>query len=186
MKSALLVIDIQNSFKARPFWSEEGYAHWCRAQQALIDGCQRAAVPVVQIFHHSFDGGPFDPSSGLVTTLPEIRITPDRIIHKERHSALAGTPLLSWLLGEQINRLIISGMRTEQCCETTARHGSDLGLQIDFISEATHTFAMTHVSSGVNYSPAEIKARTELVLAGRFARILSVQQVLASLAEEEK
>jgi len=186
MKSALLVIDIQNSFKARPFWSEQGYAHWCHAQQSLIDGCQRAAVPVVQVFHHSVDGGPFDPARGLVTTLPEIAIVPDRVIHKERHSALAGTPLLSWLQARQINRLIISGMRTEQCCETTARHGSDLGLQIDFISEATHTFAMTHASSGVNYSPAEIKARTELVLAGRFARILSVQQALASLAEEEK
>ncbi|XLM22660.1 isochorismatase family protein, partial [Chromobacterium piscinae] len=31
----------------------------------------------------------------------------------------------------------ISGIRTEQCCETTARVASDLGYEVDFVSEAT-------------------------------------------------
>ena len=106
MKSALLVIDIQNSFKARPFWSEEGYATWCQAQQQLIDGCHGAGVPLIQIFHQSPDGGPFDPANGLVTTLPDIRLEPDLVIHKQKHSALAGTPLLAWLVGHGINQCL--------------------------------------------------------------------------------
>lgn len=186
MKSALLVIDTQNSFKARPFWSEEGYATWCQAQQQLIDGCHGAGVPLIQIFHQSPDGGPFDPANGLVTTLPDIRLEPDLVIHKQKHSALAGTPLLAWLVGHGINHLLISGLRTEQCCETTARHGSDLGFRIDFVSEATHTFAMQHEPSGVCYSAAEIKRRTELVLAHRFARITSVADSLAYLHQQEQ
>jgi len=40
---------------------------------------------------------------------------------------------------------------------------------------------MTHAGSGVTYSAQEIKARTELVLADRFARIMTVDAVLASL-----
>ena len=183
MNSALLVIDIQKSFKARPFWSELDVANWQQAQQQLIDGCVARGIPVVQVFHQTTDDGPFDPSQGLVTTLDEIDISPDLVIHKHRHSALAGTPLLDWLIGQNIQQLLISGLRTEQCCETTARHGSDLGFSIDFFSDATLTFAMTHPHSRISYTAAQIKERTELVLAGRFARIRSVPEFLADKTE---
>ncbi|MNR40188.1 hypothetical protein D3C85_1584520 [compost metagenome] len=53
------------------------------------------------------------------------------------------------------------------------------------MSEATLTFAMTHPVSGRVYSPEDIIARTELVLAGRFAEIHSVDSVLARLDAEE-
>ncbi|WP_367399058.1 hypothetical protein [Halomonas sp. 707D7] len=67
-------------------------------------------------------------------------------------------------------------MRTEQCCETTARVGSDLGYQIDFASDATLTFPMTR--HGVTWSAEQIKARTELVLEGRFARIIDTDTLI--------
>ena len=108
MKCALLVIDIQKSFKARPFWSELDIASWQQAQQQLIDGCVARGIPVVQVFHQTTDDGPFDPRQGLVTTLDEIDISPDLVIHKHRHSALAGTPLLDWLIGQNIQQLLIS------------------------------------------------------------------------------
>ncbi len=183
MNSALLVIDIQKSFKARPFWSEQHVASWQQAQQQLIDGCVARGIPVVQVFHQTTDGGPFDPNQGLVTTLDEIDISPDLVIHKHKHSALAGTPLLDLLIGQNIQQLLISGLRTEQCCETTARHGSDLGFSIDFFSDATLTFAMTHPHSGTSYTAEQIKERTELVLAERFARIRSVSEFLADKPE---
>lgn len=186
MNSALLVIDIQKSFLARPFWSDENFPAWCQAQQQLIDGCVARQIPVVQVFHQSEEGGPFDPRQGLVTTLDEITLQPDRLIYKHKHSALAGTSLQDWLIGQNIGRLAISGLRTEQCCETTARHASDLGFVVDFISEATLTFAMTHPHSGEVYSCSEIRARTELVLAGRFATIHTVASWLASQEPRER
>jgi len=94
---------------------------------------------------------------------------------------LAGTSLGGWLTGHGIRRLIVTGIRSEQCCETTARHASDSGFAVDYVTEATLTFPMTHPTSGRTYSAAEIKEKTELVLAGRFARILSVEQLLAEL-----
>jgi len=75
----------------------------------------------------------------------------------------------------------VSGVRTEQCCETTTRHASDRGWAVDFVTKATLTFAMTG-ADGRRHSPADIKARTELVLAGRFARIATVEEALAGPA----
>ena len=105
-------------------------------------------------------------------------IRPDAVFHKRRHSALIGSLLDVWLTQHGIRRLIVSGIRTEQCCETTTRHASDLGWEVDYVTEATLTFAMSG-ADGRRYTPAEIKARTELVLAGRFARLTTVEEALS-------
>jgi nicotinamidase-related amidase len=96
---------------------------------------------------------------------------------KQRHSALAGTGLGIWLRQQGIQRVIVSGIRTEQCCETTTRNSSDEGWLVDYVTEATLTFAMTH-ASGVTLSPAELKLRTETVLQDRFAQVCTVEQAL--------
>ncbi len=98
---------------------------------------------------------------------------------KRRHSALVGSGLDVWLIANGITRLIVSGIRSEQCCETTTRHASDLGYAVDYVAEATLTFAMTD-AAGRTWSPAEIRSRSELVLAGRFARIATVGDALAA------
>ena len=49
-----------------------------------------------------------------------------------------------------------------------------------YVTEATLTFPMTH-SSGRVYSPAEIRERTEVVLAGNFARVATVAEALAAI-----
>lgn len=185
MKTALLVIDTQKSFKARPFWSEANFPAWCQAQQRLIEGCVARHIPIIQVLHQTTDGGPFDPRLGLVATLDELRIEPDLLVRKHRHSALVGTALLDWLIGQNIQRLLISGIRTEQCCETTARHASDLGFRVDFFSDATLTFDMVDPHSGNTVAAADIQARTELVLAGRFARICQVDSWLANEEHQE-
>jgi nicotinamidase-related amidase len=86
-----------------------------------------------------------------------------------------------WLRRRGVQRLIISGIRTEQCCETTTRVGSDLGYAMDFVSEATLTFPMTHAGTGQTFSAQDIVTRTELVLERRFARIATVDTCLSSL-----
>jgi nicotinamidase-related amidase len=149
-------------------------------EQALIDGTKAAGIPIVQIFHVE-ELGPFSEASGLVVTLAPIAIIPDAVFRKRRHSALVGSGLDVWLTRNGIRRLIISGIRTEQCCETTTRHASDLGYAVDFVAEATLTFPMTD-AIGREWSAAEIRARTELVLASRFARIATVEEALAGCA----
>ena len=150
------------------------------ALQALIDGAVARGIPVVQILHVE-ETGVFSLASGYVTTMSPIAITPDVVFHKRSHSALVGSGLDVWLTQRGIRRVIVSGIRTEQCCETTARHASDIGYEVDYVTEATLTFEMTDRHGRV-WSPEEITERTELALDGRFARIVTVDEALAGQA----
>jgi nicotinamidase-related amidase len=178
--TALIVIDAQESFRHAPYWDPAGLPDYLAQQQALIDGARAAGLPIVQVFHLDEDE-PFTLASGLVRTLAELSITPDVTFHKGVHSALVDTSLETWLRERGITKVIISGIRTEQCCETTTRHASDLGFTVDYVTEATLTFPMTH-ADGTRFSADDIKKRTELVLAGRFARIATVADALEQAA----
>lgn len=175
-KTALLVIDVQESFRQRDYFKPEFLFPYIERQQALIDGAKAAGIPVIQVFHMD-ESGPFSLASGHVRTLEPLAVVPDTVVHKRRHSALIGSGLDIWLVKNGINRLIVSGIRTEQCCETTTRHASDLGYEVDFVSEATLTFPMSDASGRI-WGVDDITSRTELVLAGRFARIATVEQAL--------
>lgn len=177
--TVLLVIDAQESFRHRPYFREEGVAIYVERQQALIDGAKAAGIPVVQIFHVE-ETGAFSEASGLLRPFAPLRVEADAVFRKRRHSALVGSGLDVWLTENGVRRIIVSGIRTEQCCETTTRHASDLGYQVDYVGEATLTFPMTD-ASGREWSAAEIRARTELVLSGRFARIATVADALAGV-----
>lgn len=181
-QTALLVIDAQESFQHRPYWSDSDEPLFLNRLQALIDGARARDIPVVQIFHVE-EHGAFSIASGHVKTIDGISITPDTVFQKRSHSALVGTGLDVWLVQHGIRRLIISGIRTEQCCETTTRHASDMGYEVHYVTEATLTFPMTD-RWGRHWNPEEIKARTELVLDGRFARIVSVEEALAGYIAE--
>jgi nicotinamidase-related amidase len=181
-RTALLVIDAQQSFEHRPYWNSSEAPVFFDRLQWLVDGAKMRQVPVAQIFHVE-ESGAFSLESGYVKTLASLSISPDVVFHKQRHSALIGSGLSVWLTERGIQHLIISGIRTEQCCETTTRHASDCGYSVDFVSEATLTFAMTD-RHGRHWTPAEIKARTELVLDGRFARVLSASEALAAFDKQ--
>jgi nicotinamidase-related amidase len=185
MKSCLVLIDVQESFRQRPYFSESELPAYLAAQNALIAGCQQQDVPIVRVFH--VDGpktaqNPFALESGLVRPLEGLApVEPAATFHKSRHSALVGTGLDVWLTQNGIRKLIISGIRTEQCCETTARHASDLGYQVDYVTQATLTFDMKH-EDGTPLRVADIKARTAAVLKDRFATICSVPQAVERMA----
>lgn len=179
--TALLVVDVQESLRHRPYWSDSDMPAFVSNLQSLIDGCAARKIPIVQILHVE-ERGAFALSTGFVKTLDPVKVDPHVLFHKRYHSALAGTPLAGWLTARGIHRLIVSGVRTEECCETTTRHASDCGFQVDFVMDATMTFPVTLPRTGRIFSSAEIKERTELVLtSGEFARILSVDEALASL-----
>src|SRR5689334_10935054 len=167
--TALLVVDAQESFRQRPYWSERDGNAFTARLQSLIDGAQARGIPVLQIFHVE-ENGPFSLESGFVRTMTPLTIAPDAIFHKRSHSALVGGGLDVWLTQHGIRRVIVSGIRTEQCCETTTRHASDLGYRVDYVTDATLTFPMTDRHRR-EWTPEQIKSRTELVLDERFARI---------------
>jgi nicotinamidase-related amidase len=181
LKTALIVIDVQQSFTQMPYWPLGRVDVFEAALLRLQAGCRAAGVPVVHVFHVD-DDPPFREASGLVRPLPWLQGEPDARFIKHTHNAFTDTGLDLWLRRHGVGRIIICGIRTEQCCETTARIGSDIGYSVDFVSEATLTFPMTHAPSGRTFSAEEITVRTELVLQGRFARVVDVEGCLKSLS----
>jgi nicotinamidase-related amidase len=180
MKTALLFIDVQKSFQQRPYWNETDLPAFLARSNALLAGAQARGVPIVRVFHTDAEppGNPFHPASGLICPLEGVQPYDAAVtIHKHRHSALAGTELPIWLRQQGITRLIVAGIRTEQCCETTTRHASDEGFEVDYVTEATLTWDM-HTPSGAVLSAAQIRERTETVLAGRFATLCTVEEAL--------
>ena len=179
--TALVIIDVQQSFLHRPYWSAAALPAFQAALLKLEAGCRAAGLPVIHIFHVE-DEGVFSQSSGFVKAMDWLAGSPDVRFDKHTHNAFTDTGLDLWLRRRGISTLVIAGIRTEQCCETTTRVASDLGYAVDFVTEATLTFPMTHAGSGRTYTADEIKAHTELALAGRFARIVDVDAFLSGLA----
>jgi nicotinamidase-related amidase len=176
--TALLVIDVQESFRHRPYFCSDDLPAYFGAQNLLVEAFAGLGLPIVRVLHVEPEG-PFSLSSGLVEPMAELAaFEPALRFEKGAHSAFCGSPLSRWLTGRGITRVAVSGIRTEQCCETTTRDGSDRGFQVDFVSQATLTFPMRH-PAGREYSPAEIRERTELVLAGRFATVVGADQAIA-------
>ncbi len=178
MNAALLVIDVQKSFQHRPYWRDEDVPAFRQRLLELIAGCRARRVPVVHVLHQEVgSGGPFDPACGHVEVMDWLPSEPEAVFRKGVYSALLDSGLREWLESRRITQIIVSGIRTEQCCETTTRHASDLGYEVVYVTEATLTFPMTHASGRV-YTAAEIRERTEVVLAGNFARIATVAGAL--------
>ena len=180
MQEALLVIDVQESFRQRPYFRDAELPAFLANVQSLIDGARQRGIAVVQVLHREPGedrANPFTAASGFVRAMPELDCRPEAVFHKQVHSALFGRDahggtLEAWLRARGIGALLVSGIRTEQCCETTARHASDVGFDVRYVTDATLTFPM-RTRAGREVSAAEIRERTELVLDGRFARIVA-------------
>lgn len=169
--SALLIIDVQESFKHRPYWSEQDFPVFQVKLLQLIEVARKQGWQVVYILHEEQTGA-FSQASGFVHLMdflqPEAH---EPIFTKHVHNSLTESGLQAWLQERGVRKLKISGIRTEQCCETTTRVASDLGYQVDFVLDATLTFAMQHPFNQNIVNPEQIKAHTAMVLKDRFAQI---------------
>jgi nicotinamidase-related amidase len=183
--TALLVIDAQASFTRRPYYRQDGVAPWLEAQNRLIEAAQRADWALVRVFHVSPGAGPEDPfslASGQVRPWPGLHPFHEALtVHKTRHSAAVGTDLAVWLTAQGMRRVVISGIRTEQCCETTARHLSDLGWTVDFALDATLTWDIPPAPAAghAGIAAAALRERTAAALDGRFARVRTVADLVS-------
>jgi len=144
-QAALLVIDMQNFFQriVRPI---------LKNVMRVIQICRQKDVPIVFTQHgHTepqADGGVLAQWWGEVilhgTTdwefLPEIKVeSKDKILPKKRYSAFYETALESFLRPKGIRDLVISGVMTNLCCETTARDAFMRDYRVFFLIDGTAT-----------------------------------------------
>lgn len=178
-KNALVVIDVQNGFDD-PRNGPRNNPN-CEANViSLLEHWRSTGQPVVLVRHDSKkQGSPLAPGQSGNDLKPGIDGPHDLFVTKTVNSAFYGTPDLdAWLKKEDINAITVCGIMTNFCCETTARMGGNLGYDVTFVLDATHTFDKKDVEG--NVIPAEEVARmTAANLHGEFATVRSTADVLA-------
>ncbi|WP_405540271.1 cysteine hydrolase [Streptomyces sp. NBC_00075] len=195
MTRALIVIDVQESFRAGPLWETISDPKIADKVNRLVRHARRAGDLVVWVLHSEpGSGGAFDPALGHVRLLEELERpeSGEPLVQKTSHNSFTTTNLQQLLTEHGVRELAVCGIRTEQCVETTARVASDLGYQVTFVVDATATNPIPHRDAPADQSVAELLAdprtlptdeiirRTEYALAGRFATIATVDEVEAA------
>jgi nicotinamidase-related amidase len=183
-RSALLVIDIQDSFKVGPRWELRDNPAFQANVERLIAAYRKAGLPVLFFLHSDPDPG-FETSSPHYRLMEWVRPAPgEPLLHKTTRNCFTSTDLDKRLRELGVGRLAISGISTEQCCETTTRVAADLGFQVDFVMDATMTFPIPLVpgSREGELSCAAVRERTAFALRRRFARITGAAELVAELA----
>jgi nicotinamidase-related amidase len=193
MTRALVVIDVQESFRQRPLWQAISDPDIAAVVARLVDHVRAAGDLVVWVLHSEPGSGTaFDPATGHVRLIPPLAPADgEPVLTKTSHNAFTTTNLQQLLTTRGIRELLIAGIRTEQCCETTARLASDLGYQVTFVTDATATNPIAHPDAPAELSvpqllsdprtlPAQaVIERTVYALAGRFATIRTVAELTA-------
>jgi nicotinamidase-related amidase len=194
MSRALVVIDVQKSFQQRPNWAAVSDPAIVKQVDRLVSAAREAGDLVIWILHSEPEtGNVFDPALGHVQLMDGLApLDGEPIITKTSINAFTTTNLQQTLTSRGIRELVICGIQTEQCCETTTRLASDLGYDVTFVTDATATFPIAHRDAPANrtleelladpstLSTDEIIRRTEYAIAGRFATIRSVDELVNS------
>lgn len=180
MNRALIVVDVQESFRARPaMWERTVNPGIAGSVNRLVRLARAAGDLVVWVLHTEPGSGTvFDPDGGHVRLLDELEQPrgDEPVLRKTSHNAFTTTNLQQLLTAAGVGELWVCGIRTEQCVETTTRVGSDLGYRMVFVSDATTTEPIGALSA------EQIVERTEAVLRDRFARIATVAELVAEAA----
>ncbi|WP_327291226.1 cysteine hydrolase family protein [Streptomyces sp. NBC_01198] len=192
--TALIVIDVQESFRQRESWQAASDPDVAGKVAVLVDHARLHGRLVVWVLHtEPGTGGAFDPALGHVRLMEGLApAAGEPVLHKTAHNAFTTTNLQQILTERGIRNLITCGIRTEQCVETTTRLAADLGYDVTFVSDATATEPIAHrdapagrplaevLADPRTLLPAEIIARTEYALAGRFANVTTVKELTGS------
>ena len=176
-KRALLVIDVQRGFddpELGPRDNPDAEANIAR----LIAAWRRRGDPIVFV-QHDWQGGPLERGTPGFELKDVVTGDPDLRVVKTVHSSFHGdVDLDTWLRERGTGAIAVCGIQTNFCCETTARIGSDLGYDVWFVLDATHTFDID-VADGEVVPAAAIARMTAINLQDEFAEVVTTTAACA-------
>lgn len=177
--AALIVIDMQKGF-TDPGWGPRNNPD-CEANvQRLLESWAASDRPVVLVRHDSVEDSPLNPENPGNALLDFVAAAPHQLlVSKQVNSAFFGEPdLAGWLDDQGIQQIVVCGIQTNMCVDTTARMGGNLGYEVLLPIDATHTFDLEG-PDGVRLSADELSRATAVNLhGGEFAEVLSTAELL--------
>lgn len=167
-RRALLIVDMQVGLFNGPEAPHDGARVLANINE-LIGKARRASASIFVARHTGPQGSPIEPGSPLTQLLPDLAFDAitDVVFDKKRPNCFLGTGLADSLREASVDELVIVGMKTEFCIDTTCRAAADLGFRPVLVADA-HTSMSTPVLSA--QSIIDHHNRT---LNGAFVRLVS-------------
>ena len=171
MRSALLVIDVQKGMflPPTPAFQEEAVVGRIAG---LLTRARSAGLPIIHVQH---DGGQGDVlAHGTPGWEIDPRVAPssgEPVVEKRFCSAFQETDLQSRLAATGIGCLVVAGLQTEYCIDTTCRAAFALGYKVLLVSDAHTTFDSPALSA------AQIIAHHNATLGGPFCELKRADEI---------
>jgi len=178
---ALLVIDVQNEYfpgGALPVTYPE--ATLPRILEAM-EAAAASAVPVVVVRHTEPPGeGAFEHGTAGWALRPEIQEQHhDLLVDKRLPGSFTDTDLEAFLRTHHVDTVAVAGYMSQMCCDTTARQAAHLGLNVEFLSDATGTLDVENEAGRVE--AAALHNAVLVTQQSGFAKVLSTGEWIEDL-----
>jgi len=173
-RTALLVVDVQeDSVGPGLYEGERVLGNIAR----LVAGARAAGAEVVFVQHDGAAGEDFEPGTPGWEIHHAVRPAPgEKIVRKSFNSAFRGTDLHTHFQAPGVAKLVVVGLHTEFCVDTTIRVAFELGYEL-IVPELTNTtFANGEFSARQLY-----EYHNERLFRDRFATLSSLEEALAAL-----
>lgn len=170
----LLIVDVQTALvKGNPYNIENTLANI----KKLADACREKSIEVVYIQHDELSGD-FKPNTEGWEIYKDIYPMPgEKIIRKTFNSAFKNTELEDYLNSKNIHTLIITGMQTEYCLDTTIRVAFEKGYRLIVPEETNTTFDNDLLTGKEIYNHHNFK-----IFKDRFAEVKKLEDVIADIS----
>ncbi|MFF7854225.1 isochorismatase family protein [Streptomyces sp. NPDC007904] len=185
--AALVVVDVQRGFEDLGFWGTRNNPGADDNIASLIDVWQASGRPVVFVRHDSVDPrSPLRPGqagNGFKEYVEARRgkggAAAELLVTKSVNSAFYGSPDMdAWLKGAGISQVVLAGIQTNMCVETTARMGGNLGYDVVVAFDATYTFDLEGPFGWRRGADEVAQASAVSLHGGGFARVVTTGEVV--------
>ena len=177
--TALLIVDIQNDYFPGGPMELVGATEAGNQAKKLLDLFRQKTLPIIHIQHiATYPGATFFLPNTRGAEIHE-SVSPkegETIIQKHFPSSFRETTLLEHLRNKKITRLVVIGMMTHMCIDTTTRAAADLGFECLLAHDACATRQLSFL--GVSIPAQSVQASFLAALNGVFARVLSVEEII--------
>jgi nicotinamidase-related amidase len=175
---ALLLIDIQNDYF--PGGAMELAGSFSAGEQAskLLQYFRRNSLPVIHIQHISTRQGAkfFIPDTkGVEIHQCVMPLEGEPVFQKNYPNSFRDTPLLEHLRKLNIDQLVIAGMMTHMCIDSTVRAAFDIGFQCILVGDACATKSL--LFNGATVSADSVHTAYLAALHGLFAKVVSSEEI---------
>jgi nicotinamidase-related amidase len=170
--TALVVIDVQLGMFDESAPVYQGNDLLARIG-ALIGRARAAGVPIFYIQHDGTEeNDPLRPDKPGWAIHPAIQpAAEDTVIRKRHPDAFQETGLPAALEQAGITHLVLAGIQTEFCVDTTCRRAYSLGYRVTLVQDAHSTWNNAHLQA------AQIIAHHNLTLGGWFAALKTADEI---------